>query len=596
MERTTVIGSSVGDNNENVASPKSEGTPLMHENLLSEFTDEELKLVLENLGVYPKSKVYTIDEIVSYVKEQLEDAINKHIEQGDAHNVARMIADALEGYIKSDGSISFTSRVQGVEPLENDDLSTKEYVDKVMALHLNENDPHEIMNKVNELLRFYILKDDAASKNEVYTQEQVNSLIRNFVDADGEKGFNKAVLGKYPLLKDHLSTKSYVDDVMLEHNKVDDAHGLKTYITDKLEDYVTKELVYTKSETYTRKQIDVKIEDIATPVVQNLINNHLLSDDPHGTLAAVREMSFIKSNGSVPFTSPQKGVNGVASNDLITKAQLDKVEKKFDDILNDQMVNPNQWTPSGPVQASVGLVQRGYEFNEPMTLQQVIDAFFYGKSTSIECQEYCQFGEAIPVTVTVRPTSMIDEVKVYQDERLIGHYNSEDFDDSGCIVLDSLPITAQCVNFRLEVIFTNGTKCADYDTCCVAHALYIGAMPKWLAGSSTSIEYLNQLCLSDPTNNKKFFLGDKHCEYEIAYNFNTPNEPKSIFIAMPLSYPNLDYIYTRSQQIDASHFVTIDNIPYTLPDGQIVIYKLYIFPEGITEMNMNVIYKLECNN
>lgn len=572
------------------------GTPLMRENLLSEFSDSEKPLVRSNLNVYSKDDLMTIDEVKAYVSEQILAKITEHISTVDPHGYKTAIAEALVGYILSDGSVPFTGRVKGVEPLENEDLSTKEYVDKVMALHLNENDPHEIMNKVNELLKFYVLREDAAIKTEVYTQEQVNALIKDFVDVNGEKGFNKAVLGKYPLLKDHLSTKSYVDDVMLEHNKVDDAHGLKTYIIEKLEDYVTKELVYTKEETYTRKQIDVKIEDIATPIVQSLINNHLLADDPHGTLATVKEMNFVKSNGSVPFTSPQKGVNGVASNDLVTKSQLDKVESKFDEILNDQMVNPNQWTPSGPVQASVGLVQKGSEFNEPMTLQQIIDAFFYGKSTSIECQEYCQFGDVIPVVVTVRPTSMIDEVKVYQDERLIGHYNSGDFDESGCITIDSLPITTQCVNFRLEVTFTNGTKCADYDTCCVAHALYIGAMPKWLSGSSTSIEYLNQLCLSDPTNNKKFFLGDKHCDYEIAYDFNTPEEPKSIFIAMPLSYPNLDYIYTRSQQIDASHFVTIDNIPYTLPDGQIVIYKLYIFPEGITKMNMNVIYKLECNN
>ena len=60
-----------------------------------------------------------------------------------------------------------------------------------------------------------------------------------------------------------------------------------------------------------------------TPVIDSAINKHIMADDPHGTLAAVRMMNYVKADGSVPFTARQKGVAGVEQNDLATIGDID---------------------------------------------------------------------------------------------------------------------------------------------------------------------------------------------------------------------------------------------------------------------------------
>lgn len=594
MKRTIVLGSDQDDAiNKNSEVQKSE-TPLIHEKLLSEFSGDEKPLVLENLGVYPKDKVMTIDETKAYVSEQIRNGIDSHVGEEDPHGFLDDVADMLSNYVKTDGSNGFTNRVKGITPIEENDLATKKYVDDSIVLHEKKDDPHGTLKEVKELLKSYATVEDTAMKSLTYTKDQVAMLIKDFIDVNASKGFLKPVLGKYPLLNDHLSTKRYVDDVFSLHIQNDD-HNIAEKIQNSLIGYVKADSVYKKEETYSRPQINAKIEEIARPVVDSMMREHLLADDPHGILKTVREMNPVRSDGSVAFTSPQKGVAGKSSNDFVIKKQLDDEISRVLSTITDGGATDRTWTPSGPVQATVGLVNKGTQFNEPMSLQQVIDAFFYGKSLSIEVPDYCQYGDSVDINITVRPTSMIDDVKVYQGDKLIGQYGMEDFSEDGCIVEKSLPITNGCEEFKLEVTFTNSSKCVDYDTCCVAYAVYVGAMPKWLAGSSTSIDYLNSLCNSDPINNKKFFNGNSTCKYNISYKFNSPEEPKSIFIGMPIDYPSLDYILTRTQQISADEFVTIDNIPYTMPDGEIVMYKLFIFPEGITKMNMDVLYKLDCD-
>ena len=95
----------------------------------------------------------------------------------------------------------------------------------------------------------------------------------------------------------------------------------------------------------------------------------------------------------------------------------------------------------------------------------------------------------------------------------------------------------------------------------------------------------------DSENNKKFFAGEKVDEYQIHYNFQG-TELKSLFIAMPVSYKDLSTVYTVTQQFPAYQFECVNNIPFTFSDGKIVMYKIYIFPTGIVELNMDVIYKL----
>ena len=82
-------------------------------------------------------------------------------------------------------------------------------------------------------------------------------------------------------------------------------------------------------------------------------------------------------------------------------------------------------------------------------------------------------------------------------------------------------------------------------------------------------------------------------EVTVSYNFTSPSELKSLYIAMPVNYPNLISVETATQQINVNQFECVNNIPLTLNDGRIVMYKLYILRVGMCELNMDVTYKLQ---
>lgn len=573
--------------------PQNDEGFLKHDNFLGEFIDErEKSLARTNLGVYGKEDTMTAVAIENMIAENVSNAINDHCKESDPHETIPVILEKLKGYVKLDGTTPFQAPQKGINPSSPEDLTTKEYVDTKMISHSEDtHDPHRTMNLVREALVDYALACDVYPKNKVYTQAQVNTLIADMVKNDGTTPFKVPQKGVYPKSNDDLATKRYADDVFSKHNLESDPHGLREYVNTKLEQYALADDVYKKSETYSRPQVNAVIEGLMCDVINREINKHCIEDDPHKTWATVQEQHYVKRDGSVPFTAPQAGKPGVMDDDFIVRSQLKAVRKAIEERI-DNIGADFFWKTSGPVQTTVGMVEDNTELPSKISFQDIMDAIFYGDGVKIEVPKYTSYGSMVDVTMHVRPAMLIDYVELYQEDNMIGRFTYNDFADGGEHTVKSMPITKNPTRFRMKVFYTNGNvRTAEAETK-IAYGVYVGITPKWMSGSTMSIEYMEQLLLSDPTNNKKFNLGDEETEYRIHYKFNTPEEVKSLFIAMPITYPDLNYMCTITQQFPASQFECINNIPLQFPNGTIVMYKIYIFPVGIAEMDMCAIYKL----
>lgn len=573
---------------------QSETGALLHDNFLSEFVDEREKaLARTNLGVLASTDTMRTIEIENYVAQAMSDAINTHLSADDPHKILARVDKKLEGYVKTDGTVPMQAPLGGKNPVAPADLTTKEYVDNALYAHAsNTDDPHKTMIKVKEELANYAPIDHVYGKSETYTQVQVDTLIKNMIRNDGTTPFLVPQQGVYPKSSLDLSTKGYVDDMISQHKLEKDPHGLVTTIEDRLSNYYTKDQVYTKDETYSRAQLNSKIEELMTPVVDSAINKHLQEDDPHHTMEAVKAMNYVKADGSVPFTNPQQGVPGIKQNDLATIGDVDYRVKQVNDTVQEQ-ANGMIWNTSGPVQTTVGYVEDNTELPAKITFQEIMDSIFYGDGVYLEVPAYAEYNAVVDVSMNIRPITLIDVVKLYQDDVLISTFQKPDFEDDGEYSVKSNPITNNPTTFRMEVTYTNGNIKTVTAQTKIAFAVYAGIMPKWMNGSQVTINWMETSVANDPTNNNKFFTSEDVEEVTVSYNFTSPTELKSLYIALPVSYPNLVSVETATQQINVNQFECVNNIPLTLNDGRIVMYKLYILRIGMCELNMDVTYKLQ---
>jgi hypothetical protein len=76
----------------------------------------------------------------------------------------------------------------------------------------------------------------------------------------------------------HLTTKSFVMDLLNNHIKQTDPHEVMNIVLDYLKQYALKTNVYGRSEVYNKREVD----NIAKP--------------------------FVKTDGTTPFMAPQSGV------------------------------------------------------------------------------------------------------------------------------------------------------------------------------------------------------------------------------------------------------------------------------------------------
>jgi len=146
MADTTIL--TPGCDNEEVTPMTVDDTIeyLQHDNFLSEFdTEDEKSVSRENLGVYPKTAVYTKDETDSNISKSVSTVLNEHLAVEDPHGTLSAAKELMDGMVKDDGTTPFKAPQAGVDPTTDNHLTTKKFVEKLIEKHtklVGEDDPH----------------------------------------------------------------------------------------------------------------------------------------------------------------------------------------------------------------------------------------------------------------------------------------------------------------------------------------------------------------------------------------------------------------------------------------------------------------------
>lgn len=547
-------------------------------NYLNEFQEEDQKSAArENLGVYSKEAVYTKEKVKHKINKAINEAINSYLNQEDPHGIIPQVEEMIEGMVKTDGSTPFTVPQEGVDPSSDNHLTTKRFVKKLLKDYIKIENIPDILDDVKELLVNYVQYSQTYLKKDLYNKDEINKLNKEFIKKDGSVAFSNPQLGIDPTIGSHLSTKRYVDRVMKEHLESIDPHGFITILNNRLANYAKKKDIFDKTETYSRTQIDGIIIKLVNEVVESSISDFM--DSVNDKFEYFRKSNFIKQDGSVPFLNRQKGIAGEEPNDLVI---LEQLQSALDDT-SSQIT----WKTSGPVESSVGFVEDNSPVPDVMTLQEIMDAIFYGKSISINAPEYVMGGEYCDITVCIHGSlSTITNVELWQGDQLcyVWDINTIDEFKNGCVTKEScFPITED-TEFKVKVHYSNETEYEASATVSCALPIFMGLLPKFKFVDDVTYKYLvEELLIPEPNNNKIFEYGNS---FTINYEFKD-SRFRQPFIMVPENFPyEIDSIKIQSQTFGKEAINVIQHLTLTLPNLQEPQdYTVYIYKEALSFAN-----------
>lgn len=571
--------------------PEQKSTQYLEkDNFLSEYeTEGEKAVVRENLDVYAKESVYTRQESDIKLDESIKKAFEKYLNEEDPHGILPEVRQMIEGFVRDDGSTPFTAPQRGVDPVQDFHLATKRFVTKILRDHINDDDPHRIIPQVEDMLEQYVKQADVYFKSQLYTKDEIDEQSSKYIKKDGSTPFTKAQIGADPQIDSHLATKRYVDKVIYNHLVDVDPHGFVALLNKRLALYAKTSNVYDKSQTYSRVQIDSIIRSLVNDAAREVIIDHLNEFDPHNILAEVMKEKYVKQDGTIPFRAPQKGVDAVDPQDLVTLHQVEEKVVEAKEAI-DNIPEPF-WITTGPVKADVGLVEENTEFAKKITLQQIMDAIFYGKGISISAPPVGKIGESVTVTVCAQGSlASLQYGELYQNGSLIATITREQFEEQNCIDIGSLPITED-TEFIFKAFYINGATHEVSAMVKLTLPVFIGILPKWKFGNTITYDDLMTLYTEDKVNNQFYDYPKYTSEASHTYNFKDP-KLQHPFMAIPASYPELYLMQTPSQQFGLEAFDVIDMIPFQVPGAdRDIIYKLYIYREALSQLNIPVTFK-----
>lgn len=568
---------------------------LQHDNFLSEFdTEEEKAVARENLEVYPKTAVYTKDETDANISKAASTVINEHLTVDDPHGTLSAAKELMDGMVKDDGSTPFTAPQVGVDPVADNQLTTKQFVARLLEQHTKltgSDDPHEILPEVLSLLEKYVKSSEIYSKSQLYTQSEIDSLLKSFVKKDGTTPFTVAQVGADPTIDSHLATKRYVDKTLYAHLVDVDPHGFLSILNQRLASYAKIANVYDKTQTYSRTQIDGLINKWVNDALDSAITAYQETVDDK--IANIYAEKYVKSDGSVAFKNPQSGVDAIEVDQLVTLRQLNN---QSENLSNQIEAKECTWKTSGPVEATVGHVEDNTQLQSELTLQEVCDAIFYGKSVELTIPEYVITGNKGEITVCIHgSTGEIQMVQLFQDDEVIytweGDSVRETFAD-GCTTVDSNVITAD-TDIKVVVTYSSGVTHEDTQTIKCSLPIFVGLLPKWKTASTITMDYLEELQTEDTEGTQNRFIeqGPELTSISFTYKFedSTLRHP---FVVIPKSYASLTSLVTKSQEFGLEAFDVVNDIPLSV-NGQDVIYKIYVYKQALASMNQEVTFNFE---
>lgn len=569
-------------------SPIEQTTPYLEkDNYLSEYqTEGEKAVVRENLDVYSKDSVYNKTESDTLLDKTIKEAFDKYLNMDDPHGILPTVEEMIEGVVRNDGSTPFLAPQKGVDPVQDYHLATKRFVTKLLKDHIGSEDPHKILPEVEDMLEQYVKQSQVYFKNQLYTKNEIDQQSGKYIQKDGSTPFTKAQIGADPQIDSHLATKRYVDAIMYKHLVDVDPHGFISILNKRLASYAKASNVYDKTQTYSRVQIDSIVRSLVHDAAKEVLIEHLNEFDPHNILAEVRKLKYVKQDGSIPFKAPQKGIDAIDPQDLVTLHQVEeKVKNLQEQITNTEPI----WRTSGPVESTVGHIDDNTPVPATMSLQEVLDAIFYGKGISISAPDYVTINNKVPVTLCVHgSTGLIDIAELYQDGELIISFVKEDF-ENGCVTVDSLPIIED-TEFTFKVTYTNGAVHEESITVKVALPIFVGLLPKWKFGNVITWNYLEELASEEPNNNQFISSSNNLNQLSINYSFQDA-KLRHPFVVVPVSYPDLDNMSTTPQKFGIDAFDVIDMIPLKVPGVEKdIIFKIYIYRQALSSLNQEVTF------
>lgn len=572
-------------------SPIEQTTPYLEkDNYLSEYqTEGEKAVVRENLDVYSKDSVYNKTESDTLLDKTIKEAFDKYLNMDDPHGILPTVKEMIEGVVRNDGSTPFLAPQKGVDPVQDYHLATKRFVTKLLKDHIGSEDPHKILPEVEDMLEQYVKQSQVYFKNQLYTKNEIDQQSGKYIQKDGSTPFTKAQIGADPQIDSHLATKRYVDAIMYKHLVDVDPHGFISILNKRLASYAKASNVYDKTQTYSRVQIDSIVRSLVHDATKEVLIEHLNEFDPHNILAEVRKLKYVKQDGSIPFKAPQKGVDAIDPQDLVTLHQVEeKVKNLQEQITNTEPI----WRTSGPVESTVGHIDDNTPVPATMSLQEVLDAIFYGKGISISAPDYVTINNKVPVTLCVHGSiGLIDIAELYQDGELIISFVKEDF-ENGCVTVDSLPIIED-TEFTFKVTYTNGAVHEESITVKVALPIFVGLLPKWKFGNVITWNYLEELASEEPNNNQFISSSNNLNQLSINYSFQDA-KLRHPFVVVPVSYPDLDNMSTTPQKFGIDAFDVIDMIPLKVPEVEKdIIFKIYIYRQALSSLNQEVTFNFK---
>lgn len=566
--------------------PKESPNYLIKDNYLSELeTELDKEIARENLGVYSKQDTYTKTEVDNNIRKQTGDQMKNHLLEDDPHQIMPKVDSAIENLVRRDGTTPFIAPQTGVDPILDLHLATKRFVTNLLNSHLSKQDPHNIMLLVREALQAYVEKSQVYLKKELYTKREVDRLFQPYVTKDGSVPFTRPQVGVTPTLDNHLATKKYTDQAILSHLVSADPHGFIAILNQRLAKYYSRNETYSKVETYSRAQIDAMVYRLVADAARSALEEHVNASDPHRILEIIQNKYYITRDGSTPFIAPQQGVDAVNPQELVTLQQVTALLQNLGDSI------PNcEWITSGPTEATVGNIEINTKLPDTMSIQEVLDAIFYGKGISLAVPEYVNIGDEIPVTICIHGSSaLLDRAELLRDGVLVASYYREDF-EKGCISTD-LDIIQKDTEITFQAYYINGATYEEIKLVKASLPIFVGLLPKWKFGSTISYKYLEELQQKDGDNNIFYSIGDNIRKLIHTFNFRDIGLQHP-FVVIPVTYPNLTQMSIMSQQFGVDAFDVIDMIPLQVPNTtKDPIYKIYIYKQALSNLDQEVKFK-----
>lgn len=343
---------------------------------------------------------------------------------------------------------------------------------------------------MDTILQKYVTVDDVYTTSKTYSKSEVDAMFNGYVKNDGSVPFTNAQVGSDPTMDSHLATKRYVDKVMYKHLVDVDPHGFVTTLNNRLASYAKSSNVYTKTQTYSRTQIDTIIASYADAAVASAIADYY--EELNDKIYDITSAGYVKQDATIPFKAPIAGVDATSSYHLTTLSQVEELIENAANTIYDT-IGSVVWYTSGPTEATAGLLEEGTELPETMTLQQVCDAIFYGKTVTVQAPEYADLSTSTTVTVCIHgSTALLDYIEVLQNGTSIAILTVDNFGDSTCTEVETSLITEE-TEIVVNAYYTNDAVLTDSATIKVSYPVFIGLLSKWKNASDITMDYLKEL-------------------------------------------------------------------------------------------------------